>query len=473
LERRVNILKTIDWFSVILYLILCTIGWLSVYSAMYSDAHISIFDLNQRYGKQLLFIGLALLIAIVILIIDTNFYFAFAYIFYAVTVFLLFMVLIFGKEINGARAWFEFGNFSLQPSEFAKFGTALAISKFLSSKFVRFNQVRNILKVISFLIPPVVFIVFQNDAGSALVYMVFVVVFFREGLPAWIPGLGLIVLLLSVAALFLELYFIIILLFIFSLAFYFIVQRGVREIVVAIALFSGGAGATYIYSVAFDAEISSLQIFLIALASAFIPAVIWAYRIRRWLIGILVIVVLLSITYSYSVDYIFYNIVEQHQRTRINVWFGIEQDVKGAGYNIHQSKIAIGSGGTFGKGFLKGTQTKFNFVPEQSTDFIFCTIGEEWGFVGTTFVLTLYTLLLIRMLILAERQKSAFARIYGYSVFSILLFHLVVNIGMTIGVAPVIGIPLPFFSYGGSSLWGFTILLFIFLRLDASKTEHL
>ena len=427
-----TIFSNIDWITVLLYLILILIGWVNIYAAVYNEDHHSIFDTTQRYGKQLIWIGLSLTLAITILLVEGHFFTSFSFPIYAFIILLLIAVLIFGADIKGARSWFKIGSFAIQPSEFAKFATALALSKYLSMLNIKIKDLKT--KVITTIIIgiPAFFILLQGDAGSTLVYTSFIFVLYREGLSGNI-------LLIGVYA-----------------AFLFIISLLLRL-------------NTFVF---FDFPIkgdSLLMIILVLIAILLIRA---TKKIKKaWLIVSASLV--FSIGLVYSVNYVFENVLQEHQSKRINVLLGIESDPHGAGYNVNQSLIAIGSGGFSGKGFLQGTQTKFNFVPEQSTDFIFCTIGEEWGFIGTFFLIIIYLSLFLRLIFLAERQRSTFSRIYGYSVASILFFHFVINIGMTIGLAPVIGIPLPFISYGGSSLWSFTILVFIFIKLDSERMSIL
>lgn len=419
MRDRTNILQNLDWVTILIYLLLVLIGWVSVYAAVYNEDHVSILDMDMNYGKQLIWILTSIFLAIVIVIIDAKFYSTFSILIYLLVMGMLVGVILFGKEIAGSKSWFQIGSFSLQPSEFAKFATALALAKYLAGQDVNFMKIHSRIIAIGIFIFPAGLILLQNDTGSALVFTSFIMVLFREGMSGKLIFVGVAVALLFILALLFNKFII-------------------------IAILAANAGLVlYLYG-----------------------------NFRRkwfWVVSIF----LVTGAYVYSVDYAFENVLELHQKKRINVLLGIETDIHGAGYNVHQSKIAIGSGGFTGKGFLKGTQTKFDFVPEQSTDFIFCTIGEEWGFLGSFVVIALFVGLLARLVILAERQRSRFSRIYGYGVASILFFHFVVNIGMTIGLFPVIGIPLPFISYGGSSLWGFTVLLFIFLKLDSVRLDLL
>ncbi len=471
MPRRNSLWANIDWITVILYLLLVLIGWINIYASVFNQEHQSILDTTQRYGKQLIWIGAALLIAFVILIIDSNFYVFFSYFIYGFLVLLLVLVLLVGKEINGAKSWFEIGGFGLQPAEFCKFATALALANYMNTygfKLLRFKSLVNIAAIIFI---PATFILLQNDTGSALVYFAFVLVLYREGLSGVVLFFGTLVAILFVLALVLSnLVLAVLLLGLVTIAFFIFnprMKQFSRILVIFLAsvlLFIGLNSATgTIYDIS-DA---------ISAGSVLGAIVVIFDSMRRRLSNyvIIALVYLGAVFFTFTVDYSFNNLLEAHHQARINEYLGIVSDPLGAGYNVNQSKIAIGSGGFAGKGFLKGTQTKFDFVPEQTTDFIFCTVGEEWGFLGTLTVIGLFLFLFIRLVWMAERQRSGFSRIYGYSVAVILFFHFMANIGMTIGVVPVIGIPLPFFSYGGSSLWSFTILLFIFVRLDASRYE--
>lgn len=419
MRENQNILSRIELPVLFLYLALTLIGWLSIYAAVFNEDHTSIFDITQRYGKQLLWIGLALVLGLIVLLTDSRFFNGFAFFIYFATLLMLVAVLVFGSTVSGSKSWFQIGGFGLQPAEFAKFSTGLALAAFLNRLETDMHQTRT--KIISIIIIalPAILTLMQYDTGSALVFSAFVLVLYREGLSAIPLVLGLIAIVLFIVTLYFTPLYVIMGIALLLAGALFFIKRNLPNILRLIALF--------------------------ALASMFIV----------------------------SVGYVFNNILEPHQRTRINVLLGLDEDLRGAGYNVHQSKIAIGSGGFSGKGFLQGTQTKFSFVPEQSTDFIFCTVGEEWGFIGTTILIGLYLMLFLRLIRMAERQRSTFSRVYGYSVIAVLFFHFTINIAMTIGLAPVIGIPLPFVSYGGSSLWAFTIMLFVFLKLDANRLNVL
>lgn len=413
-----NILGKLDWGVILMYLFLVFFGWVNIYAAVYNGEG-SMFDFSSRYGKQLIWIGAALLMALFVIILDPKFFSQTSNVIYAFFILLLVAVLFMGSETKGAKSWFGVGDFGIQPSEFAKVATALALAKALSGIGVDFNDWKTKLTAIMIVAIPMLLVFLQNDTGSALVFGAFILVLFREGLSSYVLILGLVCIVLFLLALLLNQYLLIAIFFLLFLLGWLFFHFRYKK--VSIWLFIG----------------------MFAFCSLFVL----------------------------GVDFLFENALGQHQKDRIEVLIGKKQDFQGVGYNVNQSKIAIGSGGFMGKGFLNGTQTKFNFVPEQDTDFIFCTIGEEWGFVGSTIVVVVYVLLCVRLVKMAERQRSKFSRIYGYGVASIIFFHFFVNIGMTIGLLPVIGIPLPFVSYGGSSLWAFTLLLFIFVREDASRLE--
>ena len=461
-----------DWITVGLYLVLIFMGWFNIYAAVYNVEHQSILDTTQQYGKQLIWIGAALTLAIVIMVIETNFYVFFSYIIYGVTVFLLMLVLLIGKEINGAKSWFAIGGVLLQPAEFAKFATGLALARYMSTFDFNLKKIKSIAIIGLIIFMPATFILLQNDTGSALVYFSFVLVLFREGLSGLFLFLGTLVAVLFIFALILPNMTLILVLLAVVLIMYLILNPKLNQFVRAAAMLAGGIALTFLLNliIGTDRELAD-----VLMAGSVLGAlVILGYSLQKRFGNYIIISLFFvgSVLFTITVDYAFDNFLEPHQQVRINELLGIESNPYGAGYHVNQSKIAIGSGGAWGKGYLKGTQTKYDFVPEQSTDFIFCTVGEEWGFAGTFTVIALFIALFIRLVWLAERQRSVFSRIYGYSVAVILFFHFAVNIGMTIGIMPVIGIPLPFFSYGGSSLWSFTILLFIFIRLDASRLEN-
>lgn len=470
MNRPNDLIKNLDWLSIFLYVLLVFMGWLNIYAAVYDDNHSNILDISQKYGKQLVWIGASFILGFFILLTDSKFFTAFSFILYGLMISLLISVLLFGKEVNGARSWFELGGIRIQPAEFAKFATALAIANVMSRHGFKMMRFTSLLQVGLLLFIPAALIILQNDTGSALVYSAFLLVMYREGLH------GSILLLIFITAV----------LFIFTLLY---------SPLTVLIIIIGGSLAAFIYYRQNKYELYRIVIFLMGciifflfirwLFALMIPdqrillysyllmnifGIYFIYKRKMKHILLVMLASWLCIGATITVDYAF-DKLQPHQKDRINNLLGIESDLTGAGYNVNQSKIAIGSGGFSGKGFLQGTQTKFNFVPEQSTDFIFCTVGEEWGFIGSTTVVLLFLAFILRIISLAERQRSDFSRIYGYSVACILFFHVAVNVGMTIGVAPVIGIPLPFFSYGGSSLWAFTLLIFIFLRLDANRLQ--
>ncbi len=423
MNERNSIIGKIDWLTVLIYLVLVTIGWFSIFSAKYDELHPSIFDLSQVYGKQLIWIGASLLVGFIILLIDAKFFNAFSlwiYIFFLAS---LFVVLVYGKATKGATSWIDLGaGVKFQPSEFAKMATALALAGYLSRLDVDLQKRKHQIVAALLILAPMALVLLQNDTGSAIVFVSFIFVLYREGF----PGTGLVMIAGVVA----------ILLFVFTLVW-------------------------------------SQKIMYIILGSLFILTLTYYLITKKKGIVTMVAVFLFMFVFVFSVDYSFNKILQEHQRSRIEVLLGMKDDPKGDGYNVHQSKIAIGSGGLTGKGFLQGTQTKYDFVPEQHTDFIFCTVGEEGGFLGTAAVVLLYVALLVRIIILAERQRSTFSRVYGYSIAGIIFVHVAINIGMTIGLVPVIGIPLPFLSYGGSSMLAFTMMLAIFVKQDAYRLNIL
>jgi len=419
----------VDRITIITYVILVVLGWLNIYAAVYNEEHQNIFDTSQKYGKQLIWIGGAAIIAFSILLIDANFYTVFSYGFYGFFLVANILVIWLGREVKGSKSWFRFGDFGIQPAEFMKFATTLALSKFLSNSTIMVNQqfrlkIKDLVKnykntaiaLLIITVPLVIIKKLQDETGLAIVFVAFIIVLYREGLSVNFLIFGLLAGILFVVTLVLtNVTTLLIVIAVISVGAFFIMGRNRKNLMLVGAFFLGSVGDV--------------------------------------------------VTTKYV-----YNHLEPHQKVRIDVLLGRGNvDMKKEGYNVDQSKIAIGSGGFLGKGYLQGTQTKYDFVPEQDTDFIFCTVGEEWGFVGSTGVIFLELFLILRLIFLAERQRSDFSRIYGYGVAVILFFHLAVNIGMTIGLMPVIGIPLPFFSYGGSSLWSFTILLFIFIKLDANR----
>ncbi|RXQ88800.1 rod shape-determining protein RodA [Ancylomarina salipaludis] len=473
MNRKVSLIKNLDWMTIMLYAILVFLGWINIYAAVYNEDHQSIFDATQRYGKQLMWIGAAIFIAIIILTIESKFYSAFAYPTLILMILLLLAVLTFGVKVNGARSWFELGAIRFQPAEFAKFATNLAIARYLSQHNFKIHRLKSLAVTGLILFTPAVLILMQNDTGSALVYSVFILVLYREGLSGFVLFLALLAAIFFVFTLIYSSFTVSILILIIAAISLKTIGIQTKQIAIATAMLAGSFGTLWLINKGTNFQLGNFSLVVISILLNTIPFLIYTYRQKIKKAALVLLLVIGSLFYTFSVSYIFDTVLESHQQQRINELLGIKSDPYGTGYNVNQSKIAIGSGGFNGKGFLNGTQTKFNFVPEQSTDFIFCTVGEEWGFLGSALVLLLHLSLILRLIYLSERQRSSFSRIYGYGVAAILFFHVAVNVGMTIGLAPVIGIPLPFFSYGGSSLWSFTILLFIFLRLDANRLELL
>jgi rod shape determining protein RodA len=469
-EKSNNILARLDWVTVILWLAMMIMGWLNIYAAVYNEQHTSIFDMSQRYGKQLIFIFAAIVLAVMVMVTDNKLWFFFAWFIYGFFILLLILVLVIGKEINGAKAWFGVGAFSIQPSEFAKFATGLALASYLNSKRQLLGT-REMIAATAIIIAPVLLIAVQPDMGSVVTYFAFFIVLYREGMSIWVFITAILAVALFLLTLILgNLPVAIGLLVVASIVL--LVTSGYLLTLKAAAVMAVAGGVAFLMG----HYILDLDTVLIIVIAVFLAGVVYAwfiYRLRMVNQAIIYAFLLGGLLYLFTVDYAFHEVLKPHQQTRINIMLGMEDDPFGEGYNLNQSLISIGSGGFAGKGYLNGTQTKFKFVPEQSTDFIFCTVGEEWGFIGSTVVIGLFVWLLLRLMMMAERQRTTFVRAYGYGVFGLFLVHFFVNIGMTIGVMPVIGIPLPFFSYGGSSLWGFTMLLFIFLRLDAGRTEYL
>ena len=409
----------IDWITVFLFIILVGFGWMNIYSASLNEASTVFFDMSQTYGRQALFIGLSLILIVFILSVEAKFYERFSSVIYLVALLSLLGLFVFGRTISGSTSWYTFGSFSIQPTEFAKIAAALALAKYLSDIQTNIKTFKHQITAFGILFLPVLLIMLQPDPGSAIVYAAFFFPLYREGISA-----GYLLVFLSFGAL-----------FVFTLLF----------------------GSIWV----------SIGVILMALLVLFINRKKKRKHYIRY-----ILVTAFSIGFAFSVTYIFENVFKQHHRDRFNLVLGKEVDSHGIGYNTRQSEIAIGSGGWTGKGWTQGTQTKGNFVPEQHTDYIFSTVGEEWGFLGSSILMVLFVCLLLRILFLAERQKSQFSRIYGYSVAGILFIHFFVNIGMVMGIFPTVGIPLPFFSYGGSALWGFTILLFIFIKLDSNRKNY-
>jgi|YelNatPaOPRAMG01_1025707.scaffolds.fasta_scaffold00921_2 rod shape determining protein RodA len=479
MERRIQWSHLIDKWVILIYLALIIFGWFNVYGASYGFHQTNFWSFEYRSGKQLVWIGFAFMIGGVILLLDSKYYEQLAYVFYVFVVFLLAVTIFIAPNIKGSHSWLVFGPVSFQPAELAKLATALALAKYISHSGFSFSNRGNVWRVMGLIFVPLVLIILQSETGSALVFFAFFLMLYREGLPG--------VLLLIASAL--VVLFLIVLPFsevpiydnvgsigfLEAMLFIFIIEVGTMVVyekdwktagyflLAGVVLFLGGWILQHWYAILYN----DIALFLV-LASSFYLLFLFLYKRRRTYLWI-ALFALGSVAFSYSGDYFFDHVLEQHQRTRIAVLLGMENDPQGVGYNVNQAKIAIGSGGFWGKGFLQGTQTKLKFVPEQDTDFIFCTVGEEHGFVGSVGVLILYALLLLRLIHIAERQRDTFTRVYAYSIVSIIFFHVLINVGMVLGLTPVIGIPLPFFSYGGSSLWSFTVMLFILLRLDVTQ----
>ena len=458
----------IDWLTVLLYAILVIAGWLNIYAAVYSpEIDMSVFDLSYNAGKQLLWISLSVFLISAIFIIDHKFYDRFAFLIYGVVIFLLLLVLIKGGVTNGAKSWFKFGSFKFQPSELSKLATALAVAKIFAERKIKFTKLNDLFLLAGVIGFPAILIILQGDTGSALVFGAFILVLYREGLTPLILILG--VLLITLFVLTLVYPNIVVLQWILGISIFvisvlFFRRKKYKSILLFLLI-----GAPLFYLIFYSSTIYLLVVLSILILLSII------YFLNRRFQTTLIVVLFTFITSSLviGVDFFVNKVLQPHQQNRIKALVNPDADPLGYGWNVTQSKIAIGSGGISGKGFLHGTQTKFDFVPEQSTDFIFCTIGEEHGFFGSVLLVVLFVIFLSRIVLIAERQKTKFARAYAYGVVSILFFHFAINVGMTIGLAPVIGIPLPFFSYGGSSLWSFTILLFILLKLDAHRMEDL
>ncbi len=478
-----SVFRNLDWFTVIIYVMLVLAGAVSIYAASYDFDNASILSFDEFSGKQLRWIGLSFVAGLVIMLIDFRVYEAYAYPIYIVMILLLIVTIFVAPDIKGSRSWLVMGPMSLQPAEFAKFATALALAKLFSSYNFSLNaKASNYVKALLIIFLPVVLILAQKETGSALAYMALFFVLYREGM----SGLVL------TAAVCMVVFFVTTVKYSATMAFgvptgelavFFMIEAlmvaliwvyckmpGVAQILL---LWYLGTGILAWVLDMFGIEVPGLIYFLSAIGVGIIYSLLNCFKHPAKPILLTAGAVVFSVCFLFSVNKVFNEVLQPHQQMRIKVSLGIEDDLRGAGYNVNQSKIAIGSGGFAGKGFLNGTQTKLKYVPEQHTDFIFCTIGEEEGFIGSTAVLILFLILILRVLSIAERQPTTFGRVYAYCVASYLIFHLAINIGMVIGLCPVIGIPLPFFSYGGSSLWGFTFLLFIMLRIDASRREHL
>lgn len=482
--KSVSLWKTLDWVTICVYLILVIAGWFSVCGASYDYGERDFLDFSTRAGKQFVWIICSFGLGFVLLMLEDRMYDMFAYIIYIGMITLLIVTIFIAPDVKGSRSWLQLGPVSLQPAEFAKFATALVLAKYINSYSFSIRKSRCMIAVSTFILLPMVLIILQKETGSALVYLSLFLMLYREGMPGVVLFSGICAVVYFVVGVR------------FDQVFIADTPTPIGEFAVLslIILFAGGM--VWVYKKRWEPVRNIIGISVLVLLVSYVVSeyiipfnLVWvqgllgllvvAYLTYLWLSTrqrsylFIALFALGSVGFLYSSNYVFDNVLESHQQIRIKVLLGMEQDLTGAGYNVNQSKIAIGSGGFLGKGFLNGTQTKLKYVPEQDTDFIFCTIGEEQGFVGSSIILLLFLALILRLIVLSERQPSAFGRVYGYSVLSILLFHLFINVGMVLGLTPVIGIPLPFFSYGGSALWGFTFLLFIFLRIDAGRGRRM
>ena len=479
-DKQPSVLKSLDWWTIGIYIALLIFGWVSVCGASYTYGDNDIFSLGARSGMQIVWIGTSIALGFVLLMLDNRFYDTFSYVIYGLLLLLLFATIFNPHEIKGSRSWLVLGPLRLQPAEFAKFATALAVAKLMSTYGFDIHRWKDFVAACAVVMTPMLFIVAQKETGSALVYLSFFLMFYREGMPGSVlfTGVAMVV------------YFVVGIRYGETMIVPTPTPVGPFVVLLLVQLFTAGMVRVYckekkmawhiagysvlatVLAVLFAEFVLPFNIVYVQLTATLVLVGFLLYqalytRVRNYFLILLFTIG--SVAFFYSASYVLNNVMEPHQRVRINVLLGLDEDLKGAGYNVHQSEIAIGSGGLRGKGFLNGTQTKLKFVPEQDTDFIFCTVGEEEGFLGSALVLLLFLALILRLIKMAERQPFRFGRVYGYCVLSIFLFHVFINVGMVLGLTPVIGIPLPFFSYGGSSLWGFTILLFIFLRIDAAR----
>lgn len=481
--EKTSVWASLDWWTFGLFLLLAIAGCLSIYGASYNFDNTGFFNFDQRSGMQLIWLGMSLFIGVCIMLVDANNFFSWAFFIYAGIILLLLVTVVLGADVKGSRSWLIIGPLHLQPAEFAKFATSLALARYMGSYNFNIKNSKDYMSVAGLLLLPLGLIFLQNETGSALVFFSLMLMLYREGMP------GIILFLVVCMASF----------FVVGLKYgqtILFEQTVVGQFVVLLLILVIVCGMVVVYR----KDAVTTRFLLLSNLSVLLLGVLvnalgwWIFNLCYLQLGLLIfsflylslqslrnrnvqyvvigLFALGSAAFLYSTNYVFDEVLEPHQQIRIKVLLGMEDDPSGAGYNVNQSKIAIGSGGLFGKGFLNGTQTKLKYVPEQDTDFIYCTVGEEQGFLGAVFILALYMALLLRLIAMAERQHSVFSRIYGYCVVSIIFFHVFINVGMVLGLLPVIGIPLPFFSYGGSSMWGFTILLFIFLRLDADRSQR-
>ncbi|NCB19403.1 MAG: rod shape-determining protein RodA [Bacteroidia bacterium] len=466
--------RKLDWTLVLVYLVLTVIGWVSIFSAVYDEEHATIFDLSQRYGMQFIWMVTSYVIAFAILfLINPKIYDTLSGLIYGGSLLLLVAVIFLGIEVNGSRSWFEFGPVRFQPAELSKIATTIALASLMSKYGFQLRSPSGIIRTTLIIMVPVLLIIMQKETGSALVYSAFIFMLYREGMSGWFLAVGFLAIVLFLVTLGISLFAALIVLISIM-----VLVRGVAGkyplqhlffllLFIPAMIFSPQFGELdYIKERLVLPQEGWLALVVLPVLAFHVYKLFKSKASHMWHITMVFVA---SVVLIFSVEFFFENVLQPHQKARIENLLGINVDLKGAGYNVHQSKIAIGSGGFWGKGFLQGTQTKYNFVPEQSTDFIFCTIGEEWGFVGSAILISLYLILIIRIINSADKQKDVFIRIYGYSLASVIFMHFLINIGMTIGLMPVIGIPLPFVSYGGSSLWSFTVFLFVFIRLDLDR----
>lgn len=460
----------VDWWAILIWVALAAMGWLNIYAAGYNETDPAIFDISQRHGMQLVWIGVSAFVALAIMLIDVQYWHMWAYPLYIALLLILIAVLFVGVEVNGAKAWMSIAGVRIQPAEFMKFATALAVARYMSRYSFSIRNIVDLLKVAGLIALPVLIIIMQNDTGSAVVYGAFLFMLYREGLNAWIY-----VALIMLITLFFTSFLLTPITLLTGIILVCVIAEGLinrhwkSNVIYVSALALATIMVYFTANFLLDVKLSAYATLLACSLISLIFVGIYAYRKKRRNIDVIIALFLGSLIFTAGVEYVFDEVLQPHQQERILHTLGLESDLQGAGYNVNQSKIAIGSGGFLGKGFLEGTQTRFDFVPEQVTDFIFCTVGEEWGFVGSSIVVVLFCLLILRLMRMGERQGDPFGRVYCYSAAGIFFVHVVINIGMTTGIIPVIGIPLPFFSYGGSSFLAFTILYFIAVRMDSGK----
>lgn len=482
-----NIMQSLDWTTIVLYAALAIMGWMAICGASFSFIETDFFEffaLSERTGKQAMWMGISVIAGIVLLFIDKQSYEFSSRFIYVALILLGILTIFISKDIKGSRSWITIGSFGIQPAEFMKFGTTLALASLMNKYGFNINRKQDFLKCLAIILLPLIVIILQNETGSALVYLSFFIVLYREGMTGivllsaisaiiyFVVGIGYEQVMFDELQVSVGHYAVTVIIQLLTTGMVAFWCKEKKSALLMLVVNSGVALLSYwtaVYLFAFNILHVQYLMLLLNVVYLLIRARIGKQSLLVWAS----LFVIVSMLFFHSCDYVFNNVMKPHQKVRIEVLLGLKEDLAGAGYNVHQSKIAIGSGGLMGKGFLNGTQTKLKYVPEQDTDFIFCTIGEEQGFMGSTFVLVVFIAFVLRLLILAERQNDTFGRVYGYSLVSIFFFHFFINIGMVLGITPVIGIPLPFFSYGGSSFLGFSILLFSFLRIDADRDRRL